>query len=504
MDRAPEEAVVALLVGGDGERLERTATAVERSRDEVVVETATSASEALDRLSGTQPVDCVVSESRLPGATWREFFESVRERAPDLPFVLFPADGSADLATDAVNAGATDYVHPGSGSDQYVVLADRIERAVADRDGRDRASDVAGSADSEGSGSDVAERNPPRDCERYERLVQLAGDGAYATDADGQYVMVNDRFVERTGYDRAELLGRSAKSLIGEADVQRVEGVIRDLLGDDDRDYAEFEVTVETAEAGEYPAEVRMAPLVVDGDFRGTVGLSRDIAERKRRERELRERTQALDRQNDRLERFVSVVSHDLRNPLNVATARLELAREECDSDHLDRVADAHDRMEQLIADLLALSRESSRVDDPAPMDLATVARETWRTVATDAARLRVDTNRQVLGDGRRMRQAFENLFRNAVEHSPSEVTVTVGDCRDGFYVADDGPGIPPEDRERVFEPGASTAEDGTGLGLLIVSEIAEAHDWDVAVTESDAGGARVEFTGVNVVTDGE
>jgi signal transduction histidine kinase len=72
-----------------------------------------------------------------------------------------------------------------------------------------------------------------------------------------------------------------------------------------------------------------------------------------------------------------------------------------------------------------------------------------------------------------------------------------VGTFDDGFYVADDGPGVPEADRESVFESGYSTDREGTGLGLTIVQEIAEAHGWEVSVTDSESGGARFEITGV-------
>jgi len=84
------------------------------------------------------------------------------------------------------------------------------------------------------------------------------------------------------------------------------------------------------------------------------------------------------------------------------------------------------------------------------------------------------------------------------VEHDPLEITV--GRLPDGFYVADDGPGIPPDERDRVFEPGHSTSEDGTGYGLWIVEEIVTAHGWTVDATESATGGARFEITGVEFV----
>jgi signal transduction histidine kinase len=68
-----------------------------------------------------------------------------------------------------------------------------------------------------------------------------------------------------------------------------------------------------------------------------------------------------------------------------------------------------------------------------------------------------------------------------------------------GFYVADDGTGVPEADRDDVFDSGYSTTQAGTGFGLAIVAEIAEAHGWDIALTESEDGGARFEVTGVDV-----
>jgi signal transduction histidine kinase len=77
-----------------------------------------------------------------------------------------------------------------------------------------------------------------------------------------------------------------------------------------------------------------------------------------------------------------------------------------------------------------------------------------------------------------------------------------VGRLDNGFFVEDDGPGIPEEMREKVFEAGYSSEEEGTGLGLSIVGTIAEAHGWTVSVTEGREGGARFELTGVDIAGD--
>jgi signal transduction histidine kinase len=141
------------------------------------------------------------------------------------------------------------------------------------------------------------------------------------------------------------------------------------------------------------------------------------------------------------------------------------------------------------------LARGGERIGDTEPVSLETVARSAWEHVETRDANLVVEETSTVQADRGPLQQALENLFRNNVEHGSLDVTVTVSELGDGegFYVADDGPGIPEADRESVFEYGFSGGE-GTGLGLAIVRNVAEGHGWTVTATESEDGGARFEF----------
>ncbi|WP_135829940.1 histidine kinase N-terminal 7TM domain-containing protein [Halorussus halobius] len=205
----------------------------------------------------------------------------------------------------------------------------------------------------------------------------------------------------------------------------------------------------------------------------------------------------ALKRQNERLERVGHTIAHDLRNPLNVAQGRLELARADgtdADAD-LERVADAHRRMADIIDDVLAMARDedAGRADR---RSLRAAAERAWATVDTADATLAFDGDPgSVEADGSQLASAFENLFRNAVEHGSADATVRVGALDDGgFYVADDGPGIPERDRESVFEHGFTTRDDGNGVGLAVVADVAGRHGWRVAVTDGEDGGARFEF----------
>nr|WP_026046273.1 ATP-binding protein [Halorubrum sp. T3] len=229
------------------------------------------------------------------------------------------------------------------------------------------------------------------------------------------------------------------------------------------------------------------------------------------RERQLRRREEEVARERDRLEEFASLVSHDLRSPLNVAAGNLEivsdrLADESIDVGELGAVKRSLDRMDALIEDLLALARQGSGIDETEPVPLADLAAECWETADTESATLAVETDAVVEADRSRLRQALENLFGNAVEHVGETVTVTVGALPDGdgFYVEDDGPGIDPADREEVFEAGVTTDPDGTGFGLKIVAEVADAHGWTVELVDGERGGARFEFRGVDVESGGE
>jgi signal transduction histidine kinase len=237
---------------------------------------------------------------------------------------------------------------------------------------------------------------------------------------------------------------------------------------------------------------VSESPFSARGASLGRLLSFADITDRERYRRE-------LERQNERLEEFASMVSHDLRNPLNVAMVRIQLARDEFDSEHLETAENALDRMETLIADVLALARHGQPIDDAKTVSLSAVASQSWEMIDGADGELVIEGDLQFVADRTRLQQLLENLFRNAVEHGSADVTIRVGPLSDraGFYVADDGEGIPPDQRDDVFETGYSTAENGTGFGLAIVAEIVDAHGWSIAITESERGGVSIEITGV-------
>lgn len=268
----------------------------------------------------------------------------------------------------------------------------------------------------------------------------------------------------------------------------------------------------------------------VDSSFDGDdVALAETLAAsiesawtRADREQTLRERTRRLQRQNERLDRFASVVSHDLRNPLNIALTRTELAGAECDSDHLGDVENALDRMATIIDSTLSLARQGQALETVDGVSLGRIATESWSQVDTRSLALDIVDDPEMLADPDRLRTVFENLFRNSVEHGPERgqestpdsggqapgddeggdsIRVRVGLTDGGFYVEDTGSGIPESERARIFELGYSSDGSGTGFGMAIVREVVDAHGWDIHAGESNEGGARFEITGVDVQT---
>jgi PAS domain S-box-containing protein len=358
--------------------------------------------------------------------------------------------------------------------------------------------------------TDITQRKAyERQLERYETIVENLPIGVFRTTPDdgGEFVEVNSGLVSiYDAYSKSELLRRDVREFYVDGD-DREEFSRR--LRENGR-VTDFEVEHETLSGERIDVSLTAILTEDDGDVYFD-GVLKDVTDRRQREQE-------LERKNEQLEQFASIVTHDLRNPLNAAQSRLELARDG-DCDHLAVVDEQLVRMEELIEDVLAIARHGQEVEETEPVDIGRLAESCWATVETGNAEVIVDTDQTLSVDTGRLRQLFENLFRNAVEHGSTgsqnaersgdaiehggnDVTVRIGTLTDGFYVEDDGPGIPAEDRDQVFDHGFTTDEDGTGFGLNIVAEIVTAHGWEISVTEGTEGGARFEITGTDATRE--
>jgi PAS domain S-box-containing protein len=336
------------------------------------------------------------------------------------------------------------------------------------------------------------ERDEPGEAEvgTSRRLTEgVSTHAIFMLDAEGDIMTWPGPAQTLYGYDSADVLGRKVTVLF--ADGTEPDSVPGDLLRDPRDGFHEATALQCRADGSEFWATLTLTPLDNEG-FRGYAVVSRDATTQ-------RQETQRLKRQNDRLKEFTDILAHDLRNPLQAIEGQLDLYRETGETPHLDTVAETTTQMEALVDDLLTVAKHGSAVADPDQIDIGVVIQTAWDAVgkqSTDAS-LRTEDIGPVYADPDRLRQLFENLFRNAVEHGGTTVTVSVGLLDTGFYVEDDGPGIADDVREQVFDHGFTTSQDGTGYGLSIVRTVVNAHGWDIAITEGEAGGARFEITGI-------
>ncbi|MXR42496.1 PAS domain S-box protein [Halobaculum sp. WSA2] len=702
-----------LHVDDDREFADLVSIYLEREADTLEVITETSPRSALDRLQ-TEAVDCIVSDYDMPQTDGLEFLEAVREEFPDLPFLLFTGKGSEEIASEAISAGVTDYLQKEGGTDQYTLLANRVENAVQQsranreihrgfsaietaregiafldeegtiryvnsaytdvygytreemigkhwemlypdedveqvyeeilpavpetgtwdgenvhvrRDGsrivvshaltyaddgtllclirditEERATErsleqerqrfeefvdavedyavfsldpdgfvtswnrgaeqltgysngeilgehfsefypaervdagdpaeLLETALAEGSVEDTGWRvrrdgttfratavitavfdddghhrgftNVTRDTSRpwgeerttdaregfLERALDVLEDVFYVLDSEGAFVRVTDRATAVTGYSREELLAMSPTDLFTPADRPRIRKDLEEAL---ETGSTVIEADLRTKGGRTVPFEFRKRRLVDEAGDVYLVGIGRDISERKRRERQ-------LERQLDQFEHFGSVLAHDVRTPLDTARGRLELARETDDDVHLEKAEIALDRLDELVDDLANVMREGELVREPTEVDMSDSLRSVWDSLETGDATLTVETDGRIRADGDAFGRLLENLLKNAVEHGGDEVAVTVGSLPDGFYVEDDGPGIPEGERDRVFEAGYSTKGTDAGFGMASVRQLVIAHGWEITATEGRDGGARFEITDVDVV----
>lgn len=318
-------------------------------------------------------------------------------------------------------------------------------------------------------------------------------------DANGEILLVNDawrRFAdENHGTDEAYWVDENYLAVTREAfDDHRArevaDGLAAILAGDEAPLRVEYPCHSPTEQRW---FRLEAAGFTHEGERYAVVTHS-NITERKRAELQAEART-------EQLEALLGVLTHDIRNPLNVIDGYAELLAEDLgEAEEIERIRTAVRRISDITEATLEFTR-SGALSTVEPVSVADVAAEAWGTVATGDATLTVHDPPTIHGDSRLLLQLFENLFRNSVEHAGDDVAVTVGPLPDGFYVADDGPGIPPAVREAALDVDFSTGGTG-GLGLAIVQAIAQAHGGELAIVEADGGGARFEFTGVDVAPE--
>lgn len=234
--------------------------------------------------------------------------------------------------------------------------------------------------------------------------------------------------------------------------------------------------------------------------------------ELRRQSRQLRARTAELERSNEILDQFAGLVSHELKDPLGQVLANLDLVEDAASGldeetrTHLRAAMRGGERLEDTIRDLLVFARadRDELVRETAHVEtlVADAVREIEDQLQAAGATVDVEGSHRVSGDAGLLVRVVENLLTNAVKYSgEGRPRIRVGSVREGdsvrVTVEDDGIGVPPEKQEEIFElfnRGAATDGDGTGLGLALCRRIVERHGGEMGVDSTPGEGSTFWF----------
>lgn len=349
---------------------------------------------------------------------------------------------------------------------------------------------------------------------RYQDLFDTAPDGYVVTDPEGTIREINAAADQLLGCPAANLRGNPLSSLFPAAQIEGYLGLLAAIHAGVTPVPA-CDMEIRPLEGRPFWASVRAA---ASRDEEGHVvelrWMIRDIGERKRDEERLQRAAEELERSNKELAAFAHVASHDLQEPLRTITGFLSLVQQE-HQDRLDekarnyigRACDGARRMSSLIRDLLDFSKIGAEAKVPVAVNLAEVAdmvkSDLQTTIREHDALITVDSLPTVLADAGEMRQLLQNLIGNAlkfrVEGRRSAIHIGARHEKDEWVlqVRDNGIGIPPEQRERIFlifqRLHGREEYPGTGIGLAICKKIVDRHGGRIWV-ESELGKGSTFF----------
>ncbi|WP_338740424.1 PAS domain S-box protein [Haloplanus salilacus] len=336
--------------------------------------------------------------------------------------------------------------------------------------------------------------------EKYRSLFENTRDALMLLDRDG-FIDCNERTLELFGVDSVDaFVGRAPWELSPPQQPDGTDSKAAALAHVEtafEEGEAFFEWTHQRVDGTTFPAEVKLSRFEYEGEP-VLHALVRDVTARKEYERRLEE-------QRDNLDVLNRVLRHDIRNDLQVITGYVEILADECD----DEEADAHfetidetldhaiglTKVAREMADVMLSTDEASR-----PVDFRTVLenelgeiRSTYSeaVVSTETAVPRVTVEADDM-----LHSVFRNLLKNAIQHNDAEtprvtVSVTERDDTAVLRIADNGPGVPENQRENIFGKGEKGLDSqGTGIGLYLVDTLVENYGGEVGVEDSAAGGA--------------
>lgn len=351
--------------------------------------------------------------------------------------------------------------------------------------------------------------------ERFRAITSSAQDAIIMMDSSGNVSYWNAAARKIFGYEEEDILGKPLHNYLApEKYRQAFEwGFARFRFnGKGPAIGKTIELTALRKDGSEFPVELSLSSTKLNDEW-NSVAVVRDITTRKNIEDKLEEMNEKLNESNKNLQQFAYIASHDLQEPLRMVSSYLTLLSEEYRgkldeeaNEYIDFAVEGANRMRAMVNDLLSYSRVQTRGRKLTPVDAQKVYDRT-----VDILGILIDEYDavvtsgplpNVMADENQLLQVFQNLIKNAIQHSEKgpRIHVSVEDAGDKylFVVEDNGEGIAPEQQNKIFDifyRGNSNKEDSTGIGLAICKRIVNRHGGDIWVESELGKGARFHFT---------
>jgi PAS domain S-box-containing protein len=361
--------------------------------------------------------------------------------------------------------------------------------------------------------------------ELYRTITEYSNDMIWILDRDGELTFFNKRAEQISGYKLEELKGKNLGTLIIEKDLDKAIDIFHSTLKGNSQQY-------ETIFKNKYNKQINLSinttPIYSKGQIIGTLSSGRDITETVKYAKELKISNTKLEISNKELEDFAYTASHDLQEPVRSIANFAELLKVQCKdildkdaNEFIDYIVDGTRRMQQMIQDLLALSRVGTKGNEFVPVSVQHVLKDVQKNlhsmIERNNATITIENMPTINADPSQLTQLFQNLIHNAIKFrkkenpnihiSAKEIYIEyTGEQRDFeqingwlFSVKDNGIGINQKDFDKLFKTFSRLHSrdkyPGTGIGLAMCKKIIEHHKGRIWLESKFGEGTTFYFT---------